>query len=83
MIENRRKIYGNIKRKSDAPWNRFLEGFWWIFGLKMNLNQRKIYRKLDRTSNTSWSQSVGVETTSYIGWSHNLWYSLLSDIIAR
>ena len=33
--QNRRKIDAKIDRKNDASWNRFLEGFWWIFGGKM------------------------------------------------
>ena len=32
---NRRKNDAKIDRKNDASWNRFLEGFWWIFGGKM------------------------------------------------
>ena len=33
--ENREKIDAKIDRKIDASWNRFLEGFWWIFKRKI------------------------------------------------
>ena len=42
--------------KSIENWNRFLEGFLWIFGRKMSPNQRNIDGKIDRKIDASWSR---------------------------
>ena len=33
--QNGKKIHPKINQKIDASWDRFLEGFWWILGGKM------------------------------------------------
>ena len=45
--QNRRKIDAKIDRKNDASWNRFLEGFWWIFGSKMEACWHQHPTKID------------------------------------
>ena len=45
--QNRRKIDGKIDRKCNASWNRFLEGFWWIFGGKMEACWHQNRTKID------------------------------------
>ena len=45
--EHRRKIDAKIDRKNDASWNRFLEGFWWIFGGKMEACWHQNRTKID------------------------------------
>ena len=45
--QNRRKIDAKIDRKIDASWNRFLEGFWWIFGGKMEACWHQNRAKID------------------------------------
>ena len=45
--ENRRKNDAKIDRKNDASRNRFLEGFWWIFGGKMELCWHQNRAKID------------------------------------
>ena len=45
--QNRRKNEAKIDRKNDASWNRFLEGFWWIFGGKMEACWHQNRSKID------------------------------------
>ena len=45
--QNRRKNDAKIDRKNDASWNRFLEGFWWIFGGKMEACWHQHRTKID------------------------------------
>ena len=45
--QNRRKNDAKIDRKNDASWNRFLEGFWWIFGRKMEACWHQNRAKID------------------------------------
>ena len=46
-VLNRKKIDAKIDRKNDASWNRFLEGFWWIFGGKMEACWHQNRSKID------------------------------------
>ena len=70
----RLKIDAKIDRKSDASWNRFLEGFWWIFGGKMeacwhqnlakidaNFEERFFEKSYSRCSGGSIFQDLGVQ----------------------
>ena len=41
------KIDAKIDRKIDASWDRFLEGFWWIFGGKMEACWHQNRAKID------------------------------------
>ena len=45
--QNRRKIDAKMDQKNDASWNRFLEGFWWIFGGKMDACWHQNRTKID------------------------------------
>ena len=46
-VLNRRKIDAKIGRKNDASWIRFLDGFWWIFGRKMEACWHQNRSKID------------------------------------
>ena len=46
-VLNRKKIDAKIDRKNDASWNRFLDGFWWILGGKMEACWHQNRSKID------------------------------------
>ena len=46
-VLNRKKIDAKIDRKNDASWNRFLDGFWWILGRKMEACWHQNRSKID------------------------------------
>ena len=72
--QHRRKIDAKIDRKSDASWNLFLEGFWWMFGGKLeacwhpnranidpNFEERFFEKSYSRCSGGSIFQVRGVQ----------------------
>ena len=75
--QNRKQIDAKIDRKNDASWNRFLEGFWSIFGSKMeacwhqnrpkidaNFEERFFEKSYSRCSGGSIFQVRGVQVGS-------------------